>query len=457
MRLEHEGGPLEARSRRQPAAIEDRRLDESPGEIGAPGAGRNRLDGDRGPTAVLRDTVPGRSDDADRFDLDRAPLGPMAEEIGVAILEGLPERLALPVRNLDHRVLPREAKMDKAAAHLDLAPGHPLGLDHPARLRRQLLDEGRDARQGTLERLEDLSLGEALEDRVLEAEGAQKPRVGRHHDVADAQALRDGAGMLASGAAEGDQRVIHRIVAAAQRDRPDGVRHPLVGDVKKAREHRLRRRRLRGLLRQRLLEIGRRAGRRLLRDRNAEAPGIEAPEEEVDVRQGQRPAGAVAGGPRAGAGAARSHPQAAAVEPAQRTAARGDALDGERRRDQVRVAHPVLEGVVVIAVEAGDVGARASHVEGDEFRETGPPAGERRADHAARGTAQEHVLRPDGFDRDQAAGAGHDVQPASGRARTDAIQVRADDRRQVRIDHRGLGAWQDLDERRKARGARHVP
>src|SRR5207249_7192149 len=119
---------------------------------------------------------------------------------------GLPERRALPVRNLDHRVLPREAKMDEATAHLDLAPGHPLGLDHPARLRRQLLDEGRDARQGTLERLEDLPLGEALEDRVLEAEGAQKPRVGRHHDVANTQTLRDGAGMLAPGAAEGDRK-----------------------------------------------------------------------------------------------------------------------------------------------------------------------------------------------------------------------------------------------------------
>src|SRR6266571_2228953 len=78
------------------------------------------------------------------------------------------------------------------------------------------------------------------------------------------------------------------------------------------------------------------------------------------------PARSVAGGAGAGAGAARTDPQTAAVRPADGAPAGGDGLDRQRRCGDARPADPVLEQVLVVAVEAGDVGARAAHVEGDE-------------------------------------------------------------------------------------------
>ena len=46
-----------------------------------------------------------------------------------------------------------------------------------------------------------------------------------HHELVDAEQLRDGTGMLAGGAAERQQREPGRILAVPQREFPDGVGH----------------------------------------------------------------------------------------------------------------------------------------------------------------------------------------------------------------------------------------
>jgi hypothetical protein len=113
----------------------------------------------------------------------------------------------------------------------------------------------------------------------------------------------------------------------------------------------------------------------------------------------------------------------------------------------------VLVHVVEGAVEAGDVGGRAAHVERDHPPEPGPRAGERRADHAAGGTAQQAVLGTEVLAPCEAAGARHHAErPADDRS-LDAAKVAADDRAEVGVDHGGLGAQQELRSRRDGRGA----
>jgi hypothetical protein len=191
--------------------------------------------------------------------------------------------------------------------------------------------------------------------------------------------------VLAAGAAEGDQGVIGRGVAAAHRDGADGVGHALVGDGEEAGEELLGGRRGGaprggGSVHPRAHRLERRR-RGLRHHRDAEALRVEPAEEEVDIGERQRPAAAVAGGARAGAGALRPDGERQAVEAADRAAAGRHRLDRQRRRDQVRVAHPVLEQVLEVAVPARHVGRGAAHVERDD--RSSP---ERRAARAAPAT-----------------------------------------------------------------------
>ena len=123
----------------------------------------------------------------------------------------------------------------------------------------------------------------------------------------------------------------------------------------------------------------------------------------------------------------------------------------------MRIAELLFEHVLEIAVVARYIRAGAAHVEGDHFLETGLPAHARRAHHAAGRTAQQAVFGAELIRLHQAAGAGHHVQPSAADGLAHLLQIGADDRREVRIHHRGLGPLQQLDEGRYLVRAGDVP
>ena len=303
------------------------------------------------------------------------------------------------------------------------------------------------------ERAQHLALGEALNDGVPEAEGGEQAGVRRHQHGGDAEQGGDGAGVLAAGTAEGDQRVVRRIVAAAHGDAADRLRHALVGDGAEAGEERLAAGLGRATVRERRHDSGERGLGGIGVDRNTEAVGVEEAEEEIDVGEGERTAAAVAGRPGLCSGALRPDAQPAACEAADRAAAGRHRLDGERRRHQVGVADAVLEDVLEVAGVARHVGRRAAHVEAEQAIEPRPPSGPRRPRHAAGRSREQAVLGAEAVAPHQAAGAGHHVERRTQprQRRRHAVQVVAQHRREIRLHHRRLGARQQLDERRQRR------
>ena len=93
----------------------------------------------------------------------------------------------------------------------------------------------------------------------------------------------------------------------------------------------------------------------------------------------------IAGGPGIGAGGVGADAKARAVEMQDRAAAGGDRVDLHHRRAHAHARDLGLEGALELAVEMGDVGRGAAHVEADDALKAGalavraiattPPAG----------------------------------------------------------------------------------
>ena len=169
---------------------------------------------------------------------------------------------------------------------------------------------------------------------------------------------------------------------------------------------------------------------------------------EAQVRHGQRPAAAIAGRARVGRRAVRPDDELHAVEAADRAAAGGHGLDGHHRGDD---PHAGLFGLVlalIAAVEAGDVGARAAHVEADRPLEAGGPGDVRKADHAAGGTGKDAVLAHESARFHQSAGGSEDLQSPAADRLAQPRDVGPQDRVQVGVDHRRVAAGNDLHQRR---------
>ena len=74
----------------------------------------------------------------------------------------------------------------------------------------------------------------AMDRCVANSPGTEKPCVRVAQDLPDPQLLSDGAGVLASGAAERDQAIVSRIVAFGDGDRANCPNDIGVGDITKA-------------------------------------------------------------------------------------------------------------------------------------------------------------------------------------------------------------------------------
>ena len=173
----------------------------------------------------------------------------------------------------------------------------------------------------------------------------------------------------------------------------------------------------------------------------------------VGVGDGERPAAAVAR--RAGIGAGRIRPdaEARAVEMQDRAAAGRDRVDQHHRRAHAHARDLGLEGALVLAVVMRHVGRGAAHVEADErgrsrprapvsAMPTTPPAGPDRI-ASLPWNSSAAVSPPDDIMNISRAPELVDVE-LGGHLR----HVAAQDRREIGVDHRGVAAPDQLDQRR---------
>src|SRR5262249_60496020 len=114
-----------------------------------------------------------------------------------------------------------------------------------------------------------------------------------------------------------------------------------------------------------------------------EVRGLDPPEHDVGVGDGERTAATVGRGPRISAGRVRTDTVPAAVEVQDRTAAGGDRVDAHHGGPHPYPGDGRLELPPELATVVGDVGRGTSHVEADDPVEAGGGGGTRHADPPA--------------------------------------------------------------------------
>jgi hypothetical protein len=130
-----------------------------------------------------------------------------------------------------------------------------------------------------------------------------------------------------------------------------------------------------------------------------------------------------------------------------RAAAGRHGVDLHHRRAHAHAGHQRLEGPLVLAVIVRDVGRGAAHVEADDPAEAGGARGLDGADDAARRAGEDAVLTLEGARLGQPAVRLHEEQPGRAQLAGDAVDVAAQDRREIGVDHRGVAAPDQLHQR----------
>jgi hypothetical protein len=175
-----------------------------------------------------------------------------------------------------------------------------------------------------------------------------------------------------------------------------------------------------------------------------------------DIGVGHRQRTAPAIGRRAGVGARAVRPDAhaGAVELQNRAATRRHGVDVHHRRAHPHPGDLGHEDPLVFPGVVADIGRGAAHVEADDLLEPGDLGGADTADHAARGAGENGVLALEHARIGEAAGGLHEHQLAPDilgciaiEGRRDPIDIAAQDRREVGIDHGGVATADHLHQR----------
>ena len=371
-------------------------------------------------------------------------------------LEGLLHGRARTGRHGDGRIGPGVADM---GAHMDgdIALGHALARNLGFRLGCKLPGQRLDRRlglpvEGDIQRRGPgrADLGEP------HAIGREQPGERMQQHGLDAERVRDQAGVLASGPAEGVQRIARDVVAALHRDLLDRLGHVGDGDLDEA---------VGDLLgRAPVADFGRQHREFVADDLDVERLVLLRPEDrgeigrdqladhDVGIGHRERPAAAIGGRTGIGAGGVGADPEARAVIVEDRAAAGRDRVDQHHRRTHAHARNLRLEGALVLAVEMGNVGRGAAHVEADHLVEAGRAAGLGKADHAAGRTRQDRILALEQFGGSETARRHHEHQPRAGPGDVELLgnllHIAAEDGREIGIDHGGVAAPDQLDQRR---------
>ena len=128
------------------------------------------------------------------------------------------------------------SKRNETSPNGDLIGGEALFFQSAECLIGQLLKRTAKRLAKRFEWLENLPLSEALHDGFAQATCAEDAGIGWAEDSSDTKLFGDGAGVLASGTAEGDQRIVGGIIAFADGNFSDRVCHPFVGDFEEPAE-----------------------------------------------------------------------------------------------------------------------------------------------------------------------------------------------------------------------------
>ncbi len=275
-------------------------------------------------------------------------------------------------------------------------------------------------------------------------------------DCRHAERIGDEAGMLSASPAEAVERIARHVVPALHGDLLDRVRHVFDGDRDEAVGDRFRTPASADLGRHRDESSAHGIGIEGLvpagpEDRREEI-GLKLADHDIRIRHGERPAVAIGLRSRIGAGAVGPAAEALTVEMQDRATTRRHRMDQHHRRAHADARDLRLEGTLVGAVEMGDVGRGAAHVEADHLREAGREARLGHADHATGGAGEDRILALEQLCRREAARRHHEHQPRAGALDIELLRhlpdIAAQDRREIGVDNRRVAASHELDQRR---------
>ena len=315
-----------------------------------------------------------------------------------------------------------------------------------------------------LDRLGQSLIIKAQFDRALaqRARFGQPHAVGRQysgkrmgHDGRHGERIGDCAGMLAAGAAKHRERITGDVIAALHRDLLDRIGHVGIGDIDEAQRDLFRAQLAPGRLRDGLCKLREALAHHLAIERRIalrakdlrEKVGLDLAEHHIGIGHGQRPAPAIAGRPGIGSGRIRPHPHSGAVEMQNGPAAGGHGVNAHHRRAQTHTGHLRIEDALEFAGKVRDVGRGATHVEADHPIKTGGLTDAGHADNAARRPGQNRVLALEGLGIGQAAIGLHELKSHARQTGRDLIDIAAQHRRQIGIDHGGIGARHEANQR----------
>ena len=264
--------------------------------------------------------------------------------------------------------------------------------------------------------------------------------------------------MLAAGAAKYRQGIPGDVVAALHRDLLDRIGHVGIGDIDVALGDLFRADLAPGRLRDGVCKLRKALAHHLAIERRIalrakdlrEKVGLDLAEHHVGIGHGERPAPAIAGRPWIGAGRIRTHPHPGAIEMQDRAAAGGHCVNAHHRRAQPYTGNLRVEDPLEFTGKVRDVGGGAAHVEADDPIEAGGLTDPGHADDAACRPGQDRILALEGLGVGQAAIGLHELKPHARQTGCDLIDIAAQHRRQIGIDHGGVGARHEADQRRGA-------
>ena len=272
-------------------------------------------------------------------------------------------------------------------------------------------------------------------------------------DALHPERIGDLARMLPTGAAETDERVAGDVMASRDRDLADRGPHVVHRDFQKAVGDVLKALFASNNVGDFLQACARCVPVERLVTARAEdrrkMVGLDPAEEQIAVGDGERPAVAIAGRSRLSSGGLRPDPEAHPVEAADRAAAGRDRVDLHHRRadpdpgDHAFVAKLELAGIM------GDVGGGPAHVEPDQLVRFMRRAGGDHPDHAACRSREDGIFSPKSISFREASVGLHEVKRGSrDKPAADPLDVAPQHRREVGVDHGGVSARYQLDQRR---------
>ena len=302
------------------------------------------------------------------------------------------------------------------------------------------------------QRTHEADLADRLYRREPDAIGGQDPRQRMDQHCAHAQCIGHTAGMLSARSPETGERISGDVMPARDADLADCIRHVVDRDGQEAFGNVLERtvfgqasgdvfqpRARRGWI-ERLVAIGAEDAR--------EKRWIDPAEKEVAVGHRQRAVLAIASRARIGACAFRADAEAPTIIPADRAAACGHRVDLHHRCGDPHSGYYAVGSKLVFARVVGDIGAGPAHVEPDELAMAQRLARRDHPDHTAGRAREDSVLPAEGAHFGQPAVRLHEAQAVGLRqACLQGIGIAPQNRREIGIDHRGVAARNQADQR----------